>query len=86
MASTRPLSRPQALSPDDLRLAAGAFEEALASLPAEAADLQPYTARQLVARYVIETALGGLRDPILLRDGALEFVTLAAARQSVRSR
>ena len=82
MAKIHNLSRTQVLSPDDLRLAADAFEEALRSLPTEAHEMKPYTARQLLARHVIEKAFSGMRDPARLRDGALAFVSLAAARQT----
>ena len=71
----------EVLSPDDLRLAADAFDDALRSLPPEAHELKPYTARQLLARYVIDKALSGVRDPICMRDGALAYIGLAAARQ-----
>src|SRR3712207_6101748 len=69
--------RAQVLSPDDLRLAADAFDAALQSLPAQVNELAPYTARRLLARYVIEKALSGVLDPIRLRDEALAAVSLA---------
>jgi hypothetical protein len=72
------LSPSKVLSPDDLRLAADAFDQALQALPAEAHDLKPYTARQLLARYVIDRALSGVRDPVRMRDGALAYIGLAA--------
>jgi len=71
----------QVLSPDDLRLAGDAFDEALRSLPPEAHDLKPYTARQLLARYVMEKALSGIRDPARMRDGALASIGLAASKR-----
>ena len=71
----------EVLSPDDLRLAADAFEDALRSLPPEAHELKPYTARQLLARYVIDRALSGVRDPVRIREGALAYIGLAAARE-----
>jgi hypothetical protein len=60
------------LSPDDLRLAAEAFDKALLSVQEVADDLPPYRARQLLARYVMERALRGDRDPVQLRQYALE--------------
>jgi hypothetical protein len=74
--------RPLALWPDELRVAADAFDEALRQLPPESYDLKPYTARQLLARYVMEATLGGMRDLTRLRDGALECVSRAAAKQT----
>jgi hypothetical protein len=82
MATIHPFPPSQALCPDDLRIAADAFEAALQALPAAAHELSPYTARQLLARYVMEKALGGVRDPIRLRDGALAHLDLAATRQT----
>ncbi len=84
MQALHQFPQPQVLSPDDLRIAADAFEEALQLLPPEAHELEPYTARQLLARYVIDNALSGVRDPIRLRDGALDYVSLAAKRQDVQ--
>lgn len=72
------LSPAGVLSPDDLSLAADAFDQALQALPAKAHDLKPYTARQLLARYVIDKALSGVRDPAHMRDGALAYIGLAA--------
>jgi hypothetical protein len=70
------------LSPDALRLAADAFEEALQSLPEQARELRPYTARQLLARYIMEKTLGGQRDLVRLREGALAYLTIEASRQA----
>jgi hypothetical protein len=73
-------SAPRAvLGPDDLRVVAQAFEDALQKLPEAAFDLKPFTARQLVARYVIERALAGEREFSRLRDGALQAIGLVAA-------
>ena len=74
------LGMPQVLSPDDLRLAAEAYDKALGSLPPEAFELQPYTVRRMVAVYVIDAALSGVRDPARLRDGALEYVSSRARK------
>jgi hypothetical protein len=64
------------LDPDDLRLAADAFEAALQSLPEQARELRPYTARHLLARYIIERALDGERDPARLMEGALNSLSI----------
>ncbi len=66
------------LGPEDLRKAADAFEAALGLIPEDAHDLKPYTARQLLARFVIESALAGEREPIRLRDGALTLLARKA--------
>jgi hypothetical protein len=67
------------LQPEDLRVVAHAFEDALQKLPEAAFDLKPFTVRQLVARYVIERALAGEREFSRLRDGALQAIGLIAA-------
>jgi hypothetical protein len=71
---------PQVLLPNDLNLAAEAYDKALGSLPLEAFELQPYTVRRLVAIHVIDAALSGVRDPARLREGALEYVRSAVAK------
>ena len=70
---------PQALLPNDLLLAAEAFDEALKSLPPEAFEMKPHALRRLLALHVMDEALGGVRDPALLRDGALTYLSLVAA-------
>jgi hypothetical protein len=56
------------LGPEDIRVAASAFESTLKSLdPAAEED----ATREAVARYIMERTLLGERDPIRLRDGAL---------------
>ena len=74
------LDMPQVLLPNDLNLAAEAYDKALGSLPPEAFELQPYTVRRLVAIHVIDAALSGVRDPARLRDGALEYVSSRARK------
>jgi len=71
----------QALGPDDLRLAADAFEAALHSLDESACDTSPHATRRILARYVIERALSGERDLSRLRDGALAYVTAGQIAQ-----
>ncbi len=75
-----PFKRPEPLCPDDLRIAADAFEAALQSFPEQARELRPYTARHLLARYIIERALGGERDPTRLKEGALSYLSIEALR------
>jgi hypothetical protein len=72
----------QSLWPEDLRVAANAFEQALQAIPPEAHELEPHTARQLVARYVMDKTLNGVRDPVRLREGALQYVSLIASKQT----
>ena len=74
------LGMPQVLLPNDLRLAGEAYDKALGSLPPEAFELQPYTVRRLVAIYVIDAALSGVRDLARLREGALEYVRSTVAK------
>ena len=56
------------LGPEDIRVAASAFESALNSLDGFPDE---DSTREAVARYIIERSLQGERDPIRLRDGAL---------------
>ena len=74
------LGMPQVLLPNDLNLAADAYDKALRSLPPEVFELQPYTVRRLVAIHVIDAALSGLRDIARLRERALEYVSSAVAK------
>ena len=71
----------QVLGPNDLRLAANAFEAALQSLDESACEIPPHAARQLLAQYIIEKALNGYRDPKQLGEGALANLKLAASKQ-----
>ena len=41
--------------------------------------MHPYTARQVVARYVMHEALKGQRDLNRLRDGALAYLAVTRA-------
>ena len=70
----------QALLPNDLRLAGEAYDKALGSLPPEAFELQPYAVRRMVAVYVIDAVLSGVRDVARLREGALEYVSSTVAK------
>jgi hypothetical protein len=83
-ASRQTVGMSQFLIPADLRLVAEAYDKALSSLPAEAYELQPYEARRSIAIHVIDAALGGERDPVRLRERALEYVCSAAATGPAR--
>lgn len=58
------------LSPDELCVVAGAFDEAVANLGRD----WPDEAIELLAGHVIELALSGERNPVRLRDSALAQV------------
>jgi hypothetical protein len=68
------ISRLNVLGPEDLRLASDAFEAALHGVNEQTSDIHPYTARQVLARYIIGRALHGERDPTSLRDRALSYL------------
>jgi hypothetical protein len=67
------------LGPDDLRLAADAFEAALHAIDEGTCETSAHVTRRLLARYVIERALGGEREVAALCDGALAYVSTQAA-------
>jgi hypothetical protein len=56
------------LGPEDIRAAASAFEATIKSLDGVSEE---DSRREAVARYIMDRALQGERDPIRLRDGAL---------------
>ena len=64
------------LAPDDLRMAADAFDAALRALSEIGCPYEPHTARQIIARYIIERALDGERDAAKLGAGALMCLDL----------
>ena len=68
MGSVLRFPYPDVLGPDDIRVAASAFESTLKSLDTVA---EKEATREAVARYIIAQSLQGERDPIRLRDGAL---------------
>ena len=68
MASIHRFPNQNVLSPEDIRIAALAFEATIKSLDVVSAG---DAARESVARYIMEQALQGERDPLRLRDGAL---------------
>ena len=61
------------LQPDDLRTAANAFQAALQHLD-ESVPVDPFTARRILARYVIDHVFEGELDPERLSHGALEHL------------
>lgn len=73
---------PPALGPEDLRRAADAFEMALHALDEETCAINPYTARQILARLVIERALRGEQDPALMCAGALAELQQVVSQES----
>src|SRR5215204_3549393 len=70
---------PQVLSPDDLRLAAEAYDRVLGSLPPEAFELQPYAVRRMVAVSIMDAVLSGVHDVARLHDEALASVSSTVA-------
>jgi hypothetical protein len=71
MGSVLRFPYPDVLGPEDIRVAASAFESTLKSLDPAAAEA---ATREAVARYIMARTLQGERDPIRLRDGALTHV------------
>ena len=75
-------SRPaRPLQPDDLRMAADAFEAALGQLD-ESLPLDPFTSRRMLARYVIEHMFDGERDPERLCREALKHLRSMSVPQA----
>jgi hypothetical protein len=72
---TKAIHPDNVLGPDDLRLASQAFEAALFCLDEATTPIHPYTARHMLARYIIQHALRGQRDLHRLRDGALAYLS-----------
>jgi hypothetical protein len=66
------------LGPDELRIAADAYEAALSDASEYLHPLPPHRARRIVAAFVIREALRGQRDPGRLRDRAVAFVKRVA--------
>ena len=73
MASIHRFPNQNVLSPEDIRVAALAFEATIKSLDVLSAS---DAARESVARYIMERALQGERDPLRLRDDALAHLQL----------
>jgi hypothetical protein len=76
--NTRPV-----LTPDDLRLAADTFGAALRRLDESTCRVHPYTARQMLARYIIEQSFRGPQDPEVLCDAALEYLEQKVSKGSI---
>jgi hypothetical protein len=66
------------LGPDDLRMAADAFDAALRALDEDTCPHNPHAARLIIGRYIIQRALAGERDPVKLAEGALTCLELMA--------
>jgi hypothetical protein len=64
----------QPLGPDDLRMAASAFDAALRSLDESSSAIDAYSARQALAKFIMESTLRGERDPAHLTKAALEHL------------
>ena len=69
------------LQPDDLRMAADAFEAALRHLD-ESVPVDPFTSRRMLARYVIEHMFDGERDLEQLYKGALDHLRRVGSAQT----
>jgi hypothetical protein len=65
---------PNTLGPHDLRVAATAFEAALARFHQATTYITPHSARQALAFFIIDKALSGERDAGRLRDDALRLL------------
>src|SRR4051812_14266257 len=64
------------LGPDELHVAADAFDAAVLRALSGSSGLPQARVRDILARYIAERALMGERDPDTLRDGALECLNL----------
>jgi hypothetical protein len=65
----------QSLGPEDLRKVVEAFELALHGLTERPAPASAYSERQAVARFIVEAAFRGERDPQRLANAALGRLT-----------
>ena len=68
MASIHRFPHQNVLAPEDIRVAALAFDATIKSLDIL---VEGDAVREEVARYIMEMALQGERNPLRLRDGAL---------------
>ena len=71
---------PDVLGPEDIRVAASAFESTLKSLDCVAEE---EATREAVARYIMTLTLQGERDPIRLRDAALAHLRAPGKAESI---
>jgi hypothetical protein len=78
MGSVQMLRPRPSLGPDELHIAADAFEAAIRAVAGPLAGLPPERVRDILAKYISERALMGERDAETLRDGALECLSLMA--------
>ena len=66
------LARKHAFGPDEIRVLTTAFEDALRTLHlADRAD----PATEMIAKKIIELAQQGERDPVRLRERAIQFLS-----------
>jgi hypothetical protein len=79
MGSVLRFPYPDILGPEDIRVAASAFESTLKSLDSVAEE---DATREAVARYIMAQSLQGERDPIRLRDGALAHIRTPEPKKS----
>ena len=68
-----------ALLPDEVDIAAAAFQSALATL-GTSMPMEPHALRRCLAEYICEYALLGERDPRVLRHAALRHLELRHMR------
>ncbi len=68
MATIRQFPFPTFLGPREVTIAASAYDEVLQQVDRASGAA---SAREAVARYILERMLQGERDPIRLREGAL---------------
>jgi hypothetical protein len=76
-----------ALYPDEVTIAAAAFQAALTALDGRI-DVDPHSVRRCLAEYISAHALMGELDVITLRDGALRYLGtryIAPSRLVLRS-
>ncbi len=71
----------RSLGPADLRAVASAFQSALQSLDESAEGVNPHVLRHVLARFIMESALRGERDPIALCREALNHLQALRRQQ-----
>jgi hypothetical protein len=74
----------QPLGPDDLRVAAEAFEAALNNLNEGFGAIDAYSARQSLARFIMDRTLRGERDRLRLTKAALKDLQTRDSERSAR--
>jgi hypothetical protein len=78
LSSVQVLRPRPSLGPDELDIAAAAFEAAQRAIAGPIGNLPPSRVREILAKYIAERALMGERDPEALCDGALKCLSLMA--------